>query len=141
MQKCHKNAELPFICGGCDHRSSSLRHTVDHFYNDHTASGTLQCPFCLKSYTVVADSAQITVNITEYLNHLKQHVNDNNNVRCTRCSLKFLDKGSSKVHQMHDHGSLKAVQSQLRECCKNTVSIAKPKVYIESELQIKQNST
>ena len=128
MQKCHKNAELPFICGCCDHRSSSLRHTVDHFYIDHTASGTLQCPFCLKTYTVVTDKEQIVVNIAAYLNHLKQHVNDNNNVRCPRCALKFVDKGSNKTHQMYDHGSMKHLQSLLRECCKNTVSIAKPKV-------------
>lgn len=130
MQKSHKSAELPFNCGCCDYRSSSLRHTVDHFYSDHTASGTLQCPFCLKIYTIVANNEQITTNIDGYLEHLKQHMAKDSGARCTRCSLIFLHKGSNKLHQMYDHNSLKGVQSVLRECCKNTVSIPKPTVIL-----------
>lgn len=129
MQKSHKSAELPLFCGCCDYKSSSLRHTIDHFYTDHTASGTLQCPFCLRISTVVANNEQLTANIVDYLAHLKEHLSKESvGVRCGRCALTFLHKGSAKVHQMYEHNSLKADQHMLRECCKNTVSIVKPKV-------------
>jgi hypothetical protein len=48
MQRVHGQLELPFKCCGCDYKSSSLRLTVDHFYEKHAESGLLQCPFCLK---------------------------------------------------------------------------------------------
>lgn len=131
MSKLHRSAELPFHCGCCDYKSSSLRRTIDHFYNDHTASGTLMCPYCLRTTVVVANNTQLTANITDYLEHLKAHFSqENGGTRCQRCALSFIHKGASKVHQMFDHNSAKALQSSLRECCKNSVSIAKPKVSV-----------
>lgn len=128
MHKCHVLAELPFKCGCCDHLSSSLRYTIDHFYNDHTASGTLLCPFCLKIYVAVADDKQLTSNIHGYLKHLKQHAESKDFIECPRCALRFLNKGISRVHQMYDHHSRKSIQSQLRELCKDSTKIQKPKV-------------
>lgn len=128
MHKFHVLAELPFKCGCCDHLSSSLRYTIDHFYNDHTASGTLLCPFCLKIYVAVTDGKQLTSNIHGYLKHLKQHVESKNHIECSRCALRFLNKGANRVHQMHDHHSRKSIQSQLRELCKDSTKIQKPKV-------------
>lgn len=128
MQKFHVLAELPFKCGCCDHLSSSLRYTIDHFYNDHTASGTLLCPFCLKIFVAVADHKQLTANIHGYLKHLKQHAEMKDHIDCTRCALTFLKKGISRVHQMHDHHSRKSIQSQLRELCKDSTKMPKPKV-------------
>lgn len=128
MQKSHVSAELPFKCGCCDHRSSSLRHTIDHFYNDHTASGTLQCPFCLKIVVAVANNEQLTANIHGYYEHLKKHVTKTNNSICNRCSLRFNSFGALKVHQLCDHASQRAIQRHLRELCKNSIQIPRPKV-------------
>lgn len=96
MQKSHVSAEMPFKCGLCDHMSSSLRLTIDHFYNDHNASGGVQCPFCLKIFVVVADNEQITANIICYLDHLKKHVSHKNEDKCKRCALTFLHEGNTK---------------------------------------------
>lgn len=93
MQKMHVSAELPFKCGLCDYMSSSLRHTIDHFYNDHTASGVLECPFCLKIFVAVANDQQLTANIISFLDHLKKHVLHTNEDKCKRCALTFLSKG------------------------------------------------
>lgn len=48
MRRTHVVLDLPYRCGSCSHASSSLRHTIDHFYTDHAKSGTLQCPLCLQ---------------------------------------------------------------------------------------------
>lgn len=93
MQKAHVSAEMPFRCGLCDHMSSSLRHTIDHFYTDHTASGVLQCPFCLNITVVVTNNQQLTANINSYYNHLKKHVAHTSDDKCKRCALTFLSKG------------------------------------------------
>lgn len=48
MSREHVPQELPYQCGTCGYRTSSHRHVIDHFYNNHDGGATLQCPFCLK---------------------------------------------------------------------------------------------
>lgn len=128
MHNFHRNAELPFKCGCCDHMSSSQRHTIDHFYSDHTTSGAVQCPFCLRMFVVVAKSEQMTANIEEYYKHLKDHMAGTNERKCSFCSLRFLAAGPLMVHQQYDHETQKwHIQCQLRELCSESVEISGPK--------------
>lgn len=129
MDKQHVTAELPFRCGCCDHMSSSQRFTTDHFYNDHTASGSLQCPFCMKIFIAVANDKQLSANIKEYYEHLRAHLISDKAISCSKCSLRFLSKGPMKAHRIFDHISHNSLQRHLRELCKESVSINKPKVY------------
>lgn len=119
---------MPFKCGCCDHMSSSQRYTIDHFYSDHTASGALQCPFCLKVIVAVAHNEQLVSNTKKFYDHLKEHVAGVNNQNCTKCSLRFLSKGAMKAHRLYEHNSHTNVQRQLRELVKDSTSINRPKV-------------
>lgn len=128
MDKFHVTAELPFKCGCCDHMSSSQRYTIDHFYTDHTASGSLQCPFCLKIFIAVANGKQLVTNVKDYHEHLKAHMIPEKGISCSKCSLRFLLKGAMKAHRLYEHVSHNSLQRHLRELCKESVSIGKPKV-------------
>lgn len=123
------SAEMPFKCGCCDHMSSSQKYTVDHFYSDHTASGALQCPFCLKIFMAVANNQQLVSNVQKYYDHLKDHMVNEKSVACSKCSLRFLNKGAMKAHRLYDHNSQTNLQRHLRELVKDSTSINKPKVY------------
>lgn len=131
MDRFHVTAELPFKCGCCDHMSSSQRFTTDHFYTDHTASGSLHCPLCLKIFVAVAHGEQLIANIKDYYEHLKAHLVPENGVNCSKCSLRFLSKGAMKAHRLFEHISHNTLQRHLRELCKESVSISKPKVRID----------
>lgn len=128
MEKFHVAAEMPFKCGCCDHMSSSQRYTIDHFYTDHTASGALQCPFCLKVFLAVANNQQLVSNVKLFYNHLKEHMSTEKTITCSKCSLRFVNKGVMKAHRMYDHTSQTNLQRQLRELAKDSTSISKPKV-------------
>lgn len=126
MEKFHVAAEMPFKCGCCDHISSSQRYTIDHFYTDHTASGALQCPFCLKIYIAVGNNQQLVNNVQKYYDHLKSH--KTLEFGCSKCSLRFINKGSMKSHRLYEHNSYTALQRYLRELVKDSTSIPRPKV-------------
>lgn len=128
MEKFHVAAEMPFKCGCCDHMSSSQRYTIDHFYTDHTASGALQCPFCLKVFVAVANNQQLVSNVKLFYNHLKEHMTTEKTITCSKCSLRFVNKGVMKAHRMYDHISQTNLQRHLRELAKDSTSISKPKV-------------
>lgn len=128
MEKFHVAAELPFKCGCCDHMSSSQRYTIDHFYSDHTASGALQCPFCLKIIMAVAHDEQLVNNIQMFYDHLKEHTTSEKSITCSKCSLRFLNKGTMKAHRLYEHNSQTSIQRQLRELVKDTTPISRPKV-------------
>lgn len=128
MEKFHVAAELPFKCGCCDHMSSSQRYTIDHFYTDHTASGALQCPFCLKVFIGVAQNQQLVNNVKRYYEHLSDHMAPEKAITCSKCSLRFLHKGAMKSHRLYDHNSQVSLQRMLRELVKDSTQISKPKV-------------
>lgn len=128
MEKFHVAAEMPFRCGCCDHMSSSQRYTIDHFYTDHTASGALQCPFCLKVFMAVAQNQQLVNNIKIFYDHLKDHMTPEKGVTCSKCSLRFLQKGSMKAHRLYEHNTQTVLQRHLRELVKDSTQIGKPKV-------------
>lgn len=128
MEKYHVAAEMPFRCGCCDHISSSQRYTIDHFHTDHTASGALQCPFCLKIFMAVSQNQQLVNNIKVYYDHLKDHMTPEKNISCSKCSLRFLTKGAMKAHRLYDHNTQTVLQRHLRELVKDSTQIGKPKV-------------
>lgn len=128
MHSFHRNAELPFKCGCCDHLSSSQRTTIDHFYGDHTTSGSVQCPFCLRIFVCVANKQQIVANIIDYMDHLRAHMSEKKNFECTYCSLSFIDIGALKAHLQYDHDTQKYyIHRELRELCAEMIEIPGPK--------------
>lgn len=125
MQKTHVSFDLPYRCGCCVHASSSLRHTVDHFYNEHAGAATLQCPFCMHIYVAQDEhDVPLPVNIAAYLEHLREHVRPSG-TRCSRCALQFVHRGAARMHQTYGHCSQnKRVNAVL---CRGATRIAKPK--------------
>lgn len=135
MKKFHVAAEMAFRCGCCDHMSSSQRYTIDHFYSDHTASGAMQCPFCLKMFLAVAHNQQLVSNVKIFYDHLKDHLSTEKTVACSKCSLRFTNKGVMKAHRLYDHISQTNLQRHLRELVKDSTSISKPKANTDLKWQ------
>lgn len=127
LQKTHFPVELPYKCGGCDYSSSSHRVTIDHYYEKHSLSGILQCPFCLKIFTAANGNGEIIENVKTFLDHLKRHLNKSQSKKCNRCSLWFMQKGMLKTHQLLDHVSQSNKKRFLKSLCSNKTNIAKPK--------------
>ncbi|XP_052758574.1 uncharacterized protein LOC113516907 [Galleria mellonella] len=105
MQKAHAPLELPYCCGACRYRASGHRAALDHFRAAHHRDGRLLCPHCLKVIIVYADGYELTSNVLLYIEHLKQH-QDDLEVRCNRCVLKFVHLGQLKEHQVRDHNTV-----------------------------------
>ncbi|CAB4066601.1 POGZ [Lepeophtheirus salmonis] len=55
MTKAHVRSELPYACNVCGYRSSSHRDLIDHFHESHDRTDKLQCPRCLKTYSLMGD--------------------------------------------------------------------------------------
>uniref|UniRef100_A0A182JRG4 C2H2-type domain-containing protein n=1 Tax=Anopheles christyi TaxID=43041 RepID=A0A182JRG4_9DIPT len=106
LQKCHHPLEMPYQCAGCDFRSSILRTTIDHFYEQHKRSALLQCPFCLQiccAYRTGDDGGPLVKNVKQFLNHLRQHTEKTIAKRCYKCALSFFKVGDHKFHNIFTH--------------------------------------
>lgn len=107
MTQTHVPSELPYLCGTCGYRSSSHRKTVDHFYLTHDGGSTIQCPYCLKSTTVVSNGRMIAQNLSYFLGHIQKHQKKCFAKKCTKCSLLFVQKDYFKEHTTRMHVSVK----------------------------------
>ncbi|XP_013100238.1 uncharacterized protein LOC106082337 [Stomoxys calcitrans] len=129
LQNKHSMLELPFYCYACGYRTSSHRDAIRHYYEDHKRHNFLQCPHCLDIYRFAYKGQVNQSNIENYYMHLRQHMGKKDpNLRCTKCSLSFLDRGALKQHISNHHSSLLKNSSNVRKLLKNSMLIPPPKV-------------
>ena len=109
MTKVHVKAEMPYQCQICGHRSSQYREIIEHFQETHDRTDKLQCPQCLKSYSLYGDKGYNSNNAVSFMQHLQRHedMKSKNQLNCKKCCLKFLDDKSMKTHVTDDHVSFK----------------------------------
>ncbi|XP_077295216.1 zinc finger domain-containing protein relative of woc [Arctopsyche grandis] len=123
MQKTHVPSELPYSCGLCGYRVSCHRSCIDHFYNEHQNSATMQCPYCLKVIKAFADGCDLQANIEFLLQHLQKHQGKQNSFKCNRCALKFVHLGTLREHQILNHSTI----VDAKPLCSSGYLICKPK--------------
>lgn len=117
MANVHVPSELPYMCQICSFRCSYHRDVVNHFYSKHTGGSLLQCPFCLKTESMVKQKR--VPYISSYLQHVMKHLKKGLFKKCPKCALTFITKEELKEHsaQMHlsmknKHGLIKRVVKQ-----------------------------
>ncbi|XP_073811132.1 zinc finger domain-containing protein relative of woc [Musca autumnalis] len=129
LQNKHSMLELPYHCQACGYRTSSHRDAIRHYYDDHKHHNFLQCPHCLDIYRFVYKGKINQSNIENYYMHLRQHMGKKDpNLKCSKCSLTFLDKGALKQHISNHHTSLWKNSAHVRKLLKNSMLIQPPKV-------------
>ncbi|XP_075169772.1 zinc finger domain-containing protein relative of woc [Haematobia irritans] len=129
LQNKHSMLELPYYCQACGYRTSSHRDAVRHYYDDHKHHNFLQCPHCLDIYRFAYKGQVNQSNIENYYMHLRQHMGKKDpNLKCTKCTLSFLDKGALKQHVSNHHNSLWKNATNVRKLLKNSMLIQPPKV-------------
>ncbi|KAF5281539.1 hypothetical protein FQA39_LY05074 [Lamprigera yunnana] len=105
LSKEHVPAELPYKCGACGYRCSSHRQIIDHFYKDHDNGTTIQCPFCLKSTSILSTGRIMPQNLYYFLQHLQKHQKKSMAKKCQKCALWFIHKDTLKEHTINMHSS------------------------------------
>merc|ERR1719369_414791 len=109
MTKVHVKAEMPYQCQICAHRSSQHRDIIEHFQVTHDRTDKLQCPLCLKTYSLYGEKGYNSNNAVSFMQHLQKHedIKNRNQLNCRKCCLKFIDDKSLKTHLTDDHVSFK----------------------------------
>ncbi len=101
---------MPYGCQVCGFRTSSHREAVDHFTEAHDRTDKLQCPRCLKTYSLSSDKGYNSSVAAAFVQHLQTH-QDGKRKKCFKCQLAFKDDGKSlRTHLEHDHGSFKGFE-------------------------------
>ena len=96
MGRFHVKNEMPYLCNVCAYRSSSHRGLVDHFHETHDRSDKLQCPRCLKTFSLFGDKGYNSNVATSFVSHLQMH-EDKKGYNCRNCRLSFLQADHLKV--------------------------------------------
>ena len=109
MTKVHVKLEMPYQCQVCGHRASLHRDLVEHFQGSHDRSDKLQCPHCLKTFSLYSDKGYNGAGSSSYLQHLQRHedLKKRQSLHCKKCSLKFLEEKQVRAHLADDHVSFK----------------------------------
>merc|ERR1719312_1311813 len=109
MTKVHVKAEMPYQCQICGQRASQHRDIIEHFQETHDRTDKLQCPLCLKTYSLYGDKGYNSNNAVSFMQHLQKHedIKNRNQLNCRKCCLKFIDDKSLKTHLTDDHVSFK----------------------------------
>ncbi|KAI9579532.1 uncharacterized protein LOC119639735 [Glossina fuscipes] len=129
LQNKHSLLELPYCCQACGYRSSSHRDIVMHFYEGHKHQNVLQCPYCLDIYRFSYKGKLSQSNIENYYMHLRQHLGKRDaQLKCQKCALTFIDKGSLKQHSSNHHSSLSKNSQNIRQLLRNSMLVPPPKV-------------
>lgn len=107
MHRTHVRSELPYSCQVCGYRTSSHVEAVDHFTEAHDRTDKLQCPRCLKTYSLTNSKGYDSSVAAAFVEHLQSH-QDGKRKKCPKCLLSFKDDGRSLgQHLNNDHGSFK----------------------------------
>ena len=109
MMKVHVKNEMPYQCQICGHRSSHHHEIVEHFQTYHDRTDKLQCPHCLKTYSMYNDKGYNSSSSASYLQHMQRHedVKKRANLSCKKCCLRFIEDRHLKAHLLEDHLSFK----------------------------------
>ena len=109
MAKVHVKYEMPYQCQVCGHRTSLHRDLVEHFQVNHDRTDKLQCPHCLKIFSLYSEKGYNGTGSTSYLQHLQRHedTKKKQSLQCKKCSLKFLEEKHVRAHLAEDHVSFK----------------------------------
>lgn len=127
MAKTHVPLEMPYKCSLCYFRSSSHHKVIDHFYEKHHDTSTLQCPFCLKGVSVFSNGQYLLENTKLFLQHLQKHTKKVDTHKCPRCNLTFLHAGLMKAHQIYNHTNSSAIKAQVTPITTEQSKIMRPK--------------
>merc|ERR1719369_76796 len=109
MTKVHVKAEMPYQCQICAHRSSQHRDIIEHFQVTHDRTDKLQCPLCLKTYSLYGEKGYNSNNAVSFMQHLQRHedIKIKSTTSCKKCCLKFTEDKPLKAHLADDHVSFK----------------------------------
>ena len=109
MTRLHVKSEMPYQCQVCGHRTSLHREMVEHFQVSHDRTDKLQCPHCLKTFSLYSDKGYNGSGSSSYLQHLQRHedVKKRQSLQCKKCVLKFLEEKHVRAHLADDHVSFK----------------------------------
>eukprot|EP00092_Neocalanus_flemingeri_P037076 GFUD01040362.1.p1 GENE.GFUD01040362.1~~GFUD01040362.1.p1 ORF type:complete len:1387 (-),score=480.18 GFUD01040362.1:476-4636(-) len=131
MTKVHVKAEMPYQCNVCAHRSSQHRDIIEHFQETHDRTDKLQCPLCLKTYSLYGDKGYNSNNAVSFMQHLQKHedIKTKSQHNCKKCVLKFMDEKSLKTHLTDDHVSFKdfdGIETYLYVATDTPIQMARP---------------
>jgi len=108
VTKEHVKAEMPYSCQVCGHRTSCHRSIIEHFTEVHDRTDKLQCPLCLKTYSLFNDKGYNSSAAQSYMIHLQKHENlKKKKMSCKKCCLEFVNADVLKYHMEKDHLSYK----------------------------------
>ncbi|XP_040571106.1 uncharacterized protein [Lepeophtheirus salmonis] len=110
MLKTHIRSELPYMCNVCGFRSSFHKNLVDHFHQEHDRTDKLQCPICLKLYSLMGEKGYNSTIASAFANHIQSHLTGKT-FSCKRCNLNFLQDAYLRNHIMRDHASFKEFEN------------------------------
>ncbi|XP_017774857.1 PREDICTED: uncharacterized protein LOC108561434 isoform X1 [Nicrophorus vespilloides] len=102
LSKIHGPSELPYQCDSCLYRCSNHKQIIDHFHQVHKHESILQCPYCIKTVSLLYNGRFSTQQLSSFLNHLQKHSKKSVAKKCTKCALSFVLKDDYKEHiKMH----------------------------------------
>jgi len=108
MGQKHMRSEMPYQCKICNFRSSMHRDCIDHFHEAHDRTDKLQCPLCLKTYSLYGEKGYMSSIAVTFMQHLQKHEDiKNKKYGCKKCCLNFHNEAALKVHVEKDHVSFK----------------------------------
>jgi len=108
MGQKHVRSEMPYQCKICNFRSSMHRDCIDHFHEAHDRTDKLQCPLCLKTYSLYGEKGYMSSIAVTFMQHLQKHEDiKNKKYGCKKCCLNFHNEAALKVHVEKDHVSFK----------------------------------
>eukprot|EP00095_Tigriopus_kingsejongensis_P004720 maker-scaffold931_size79642-snap-gene-0.11 protein:Tk04720 transcript:maker-scaffold931_size79642-snap-gene-0.11-mRNA-1 annotation:"pogo transposable element with znf domain" len=109
MATVHGSSEMPYGCQICGFRSSFHRELIDHFQETHDRTDKLQCPRCLKTFSLCSDKGYNATMASSFVQHLQWH--QNKKTPCKRCCLTFHNEPLLKAHIEKDHVSFKGFEN------------------------------
>ena len=88
MMRIYLHAELAFLCQICSLGCFQCKYLLEHFQSTHDRTNKLQCPDCLRTFSLYGDKGYNTTVAVSFLQHLQKHENFKNKsgLHCKKCS-------------------------------------------------------
>lgn len=117
MTANHVRSELPYKCEVCGFRTSAHRDIINHFYKVHIGGSQLQCPFCLKTVSMMKQKRVPYMSI--FVHHLAKHLKKGAYKKCPKCTMTFINKTEYNEHAIKMHASLRGRHGLVKRIPKN----------------------